>query len=170
MGNVFVRDCCLCACALTRECECVQYCSAYCVCLRFNWAWMMMAMMMTTMFIACLVKKKKKKVIACVQSMKCDNLFIDSCPVGCVLQSSPALHFTFVGPASVPNIASVRIKHWVVDRCMFNRISVTKCFCVLSLPLRCPFPVWERFLWFLLPHEACFCSSCFTFSMILTLL
>lgn len=40
-----------------------------------------------TVFIACLIKK----IIACVQSMKCDNLFIDSCPVGCILQSYPVL-------------------------------------------------------------------------------
>ena len=35
----------------------------------------------------------RKIIIACVQSMKCDNLFIDSCPVCCISQSDPFVHF-----------------------------------------------------------------------------
>lgn len=32
--------------------------------------------------------------------MKCDNLFIDSCPVGCISKSHPVLRFTPIGPVS----------------------------------------------------------------------
>lgn len=99
MGGVFVRGCVCMPVHLT----CVYSIVSLLSCMWINWAWMMMMMVMTTMFIACLVKK----LIACVQSMKCDNLFIDSCPVCCISRSHSVFYFTSVGPRLRARHASV---------------------------------------------------------------
>lgn len=116
---------------------------------------MMMIVVLTTMFIACLIKKQNKTIIimiACVQSMKCDNLFIDSWPVCCISWSHPVFNFTSAGPASEPGML-LCVKHRVVDRCMFYRLLNAYVFSV-SAP-QMPFPVWERSCDFRLPNVAC---------------
>lgn len=92
--------------------------------------------------------------------MKCDNLFIDSCPDFILFfsQCYPFLPFTLVGPVSVPNML-IYVEHWVVDWCMFYRLSVTKCLCVQCL---CPSDalfLCERDCDFCLSNVACFVLS-----------
>lgn len=79
--------------------------------------------MVTTMFIACLVKKR----IACEQSMKCDNLFIDSCPL--VVFHNPFL-------VCRARLGSQQAPARVVDRCACS-IGYSMLLCSVSPALRC---------------------------------
>lgn len=144
---------CLCVCV------CVQYCFAYYVCCWINRAWMMM-----TTFIACLIKRK---MIACVQSMKCDNLFIDSCPVSCTLHLYPVLvYFCWV------RLSSQHASLCKTPSCeqMYVVLLVTKCLCVTCLCPSDALSCVREILCFLFAKCGMFCSFCFIFSMILTLL
>lgn len=132
----FCKGMCLYACALNL---CVCVCTVLFRLLRtwINWAWVMMMMiMMTAMFIACLVKK----ITACVQSMKCDNLFVDSCPLPGLLSLRDRIPSFFsstsVGPPpSLPNALLC-----VVDRCTFYRLLnayVYQRLCPFFFPILC---------------------------------
>lgn len=80
-------------------------------------------------------------------------------PVCCISRSHPLVHFGRLCACA---------KHWVVDWCVFYRLSVTKCLC--GQCLRCPFSRVREILWFLFAKCGTFCPPCFPFSMILTLL
>lgn len=105
-----------------------------------------------------------------MQSMKCDNLFIDSCPVCWISRSYALVHFGWA-PSQLPNtLLCVCVKHWVVDRCVFYRLLNAYVFTVSAPQMPLFFPRVREILWFAFAKCGMFRPPCFTFSMILTLL